>query len=77
MMAKTNTKRPGSTGVAPTLEGKAAEEMRKLMAKAGGKRPDGMNISMTKLLQGMSADELFAVFDVRTRRATSGWGDML
>ena len=24
--------------------------------------------------QGMSPDELFAVFDVRTRRATSGWG---
>lgn len=24
--------------------------------------------------QGLSADELFAVFDMRTRRATSGWG---
>ena len=57
MMAETNTKRPGSTGVSPTLQD-IAEEMRKLMAKAGGKRPDGMNISMTKLLQGMSADEL-------------------
>lgn len=35
------------------------------------------NVNVQIDAQGMSADELFAVFDVRTRRATSGWGDML
>ena len=42
-----------------------------------GTVPAATNVNVQIDAQGMSADELFAVFDVRTRRATSGWGDML
>ena len=42
-----------------------------------GTAPAATNVNVQIDAQGMSADELFAVFDVRTRRATSGWGDML
>lgn len=42
-----------------------------------GTAPATNNVTVQIDAQGMSADELFAVFDVRTRRATSGWGDML
>lgn len=42
-----------------------------------GTAPAATNVNVQIDAHGMSADELFAVFDVRTRRATSGWGDML
>ena len=36
--------------------------------------PRGSNVTVQIDAQGLNAQELFAVFDTRTRRATSGWG---
>lgn len=36
--------------------------------------PRGSNVIVQIDAQGLNAQELFAVFDTRTRRATSGWG---